>query len=291
VTCGTVVIMPKFDAGLFLNLVQQEKCTHTFMVPTQFIRIMAHPDFDQFDTSSMEIMLCSAAPLRKSTKMEILEKFPATKLVELYGVTEGIATILRPNEQFKKPGSVGKPRIGGDIKIIDEKEHELSAGEIGEIVGYNAALMKGYHNRPGKTEEVIWSDSGGRQYVKTGDMGKLDEEGYLYIVDRKKDMIISGGFNIYPSDIEDVIMKHPDVAECAVIGIFHEEWGETPMACVIRNKGATITEDVLKDWVNAQVAKYQRIARVEFKKNFPRNALEKILKRELRRPYWEGHLD
>jgi acyl-CoA synthetase (AMP-forming)/AMP-acid ligase II len=237
----------------------------------------------------MEVMLCSGAPLRKITKMEILEKFSGTKLIEMYGVTEGIGTFLRPNEQFTKPRSVGKARIGGDIKIIDENENELPPGEIGEIIGYNASLMKGYYNIPEKTKEVIWRDINGRQYVKTGDMGKLDEDGYLYIVDRKKDMIISGGFNIYSRDIEDVIMLHPDVSECAVIGIPHKEWGETPIACIVRKKGATISEDSLKNWINAKLAKYQRISFVEFRESFQRNALEKIMKRELRRPYWEGY--
>ena len=285
---GTLVIMPAFDPLTFLKLVQNEKCTHAFMVPTQFIRIMAHPQFDSYDTSSVEMLLSAAAPLRKETKIQILSKFPESKMAELYGVTEGISTVLRPNEQFAKLGSVGKPRLGGDIKIINDQGQELPPGEIGEIVGFNFSMMKGYHQNPEMTEEVMWHDPEGRQYLKTGDIGRLDSDGYLYILDRKKDMIISGGMNIFPSDIEEVIMQHSEVAEAAVIGVPHQEWGETPLALIVkRNPASAIKENDLKDWINDKLAKYQRIAAVEFRPSLPKNDLEKILKKELRESYWK----
>jgi long-chain acyl-CoA synthetase len=284
---GTLVIMPSFSPADLLNLIQVRKCTHVFMTPTQFIRTMDHPEFGRYDTSSVEMLLSAAAPLRQNTKSEILQKFPKSKLAELYGITEGISTVLRPNEQFFKPGSVGKPRLGGDIKIVDDYGKELPPGEAGEIVGFSFSMMKEYFNSPQTTEGVVWHDEEGRIYIRTGDIGKLDSEGYLYILDRKKDMIVSGGINIYPSDIEDVLLKHPEVEEAAVIGIPHREWGESPIALVIKKDPESETsEETLSEWVNSKLASYQKLAALEFRQSFPRNDLGKILKNELRRPYW-----
>ena len=283
---GTVVIMPAFEPKAFLELVQREQCTHTFMVPTQFIVIMAYPDFKKHDVSSMRIMISAAAPLRKETKMEILEKFDCG-LLELYGLTEGFATTMKPEEMEKRIGSVGTPVLGGDLRIIDDEGKELPRGEIGEIIGYCAAIMSGYYKLPEKTDEVIWLDEMGRTYLKTGDMGKLDEEGYLYILDRKKDMIISGGVNIFASDIEEIFAKHPGVADVAVIAIPHEKWGETPLALIVLSEGASVTEDGLAEWANKQLAKYQKVSHVEFRSEIPRNLIGKILKRQLREPYWK----
>ena len=283
---GTVVLMGSFDPGAFLDLVQKERCTHAFLVPTQFIRIMDYAEFSRFDTSSIEVFLSAAAPLRKSTKSEILRKFPKSKLVELYGLTEGISTVLRPNEQFSKLGSVGKPRLGGDIKIIDDEGRELPQGETGEIAGYNFSMMAEYYKNPEKSREILWPDGKGRLYIRTGDIGRLDEDGFLYILDRKKDLIISGGINIYPSDIEEVLLKHPEVAEAAVIGIPHSEWGESPLALVVKKQlDSPLGEITLKDWANARLAGYQRLSAVEFRHSLPRNDLGKILKGELKKTY------
>ena len=287
--CGTIVIMPKFDAKSFLKTVQNQKCTHAFMVPTQFIRLLSQPELEKYDSSSMEVMVSGAAPLAKKTKLEILAKFSEIKLIELYGATEGIATILRPDEQFSKLGSVGKPRIGGDIRIIDDSEKELPYGEKGEIVGINGSIMKGYYKKPEMTREAIWISEKNEKYIKTGDIGMLDENGYLYILDRKKDMIISGGINIFPRDIENIIFDHPDVLEVAVIGIPHEEWGETPLALVVkRNEELDITENEMKEWANNRLGRYQKVSSVEFRESLPKNALGKVLKRELREPYWSN---
>jgi long-chain acyl-CoA synthetase len=286
---GTLVLMRAFDPLGFLKLVQQEKCTHAFMVPTQFIRIMEHPQFSRYDTSSIEILLSAAAPLWKETKNEILNKFPKAKLAELYGITEGISTVLRPNEQFSKPGSVGKPRLGGDIKILDTRGAELPRGEIGEIAGSNFSMMAGYYRSPDKTRDVLWHDREGRTYIKTGDIGKLDSDGYLYILDRKKDLIVSGGINIFPSDLERVLRVHPEVAEAAVIGVPHREWGESPLALVVkRDPVSPLSENDLKDWANARLAGYQKLIAVEFRRSLSKNDLQKVLKNELRKPYWES---
>ena len=153
-TGGQIVIMPSFDPEALLHLIQGERCTHIFMVPTQFIRVMAHPGFERFDTSSVEILLSAAAPLRKETKSQILKKFPTSRLVELYGLTEGISTVLRPDEQFSKSGSVGKPRLGGDIKIIDDTGTELPRGETGEVAGFNFSMMREYFQNPDATNDT-----------------------------------------------------------------------------------------------------------------------------------------
>jgi len=280
---GTAVLMPSFDPAIFLQLVQQEKCTHAFLVPTQFIRIMEHPQFANYSTSSIEVLLSAAAPLSRDTKIDILSKFPNSKLAELYGLTEGISTVLRPNEQLAKLGSVGKPRLGGDIKIIDNNGNELPRGEMGEVVGSNFSMMTGYHGNQKKTGDSFWHDSRGKPYFKTGDIGRLDKEGYLYILDRKKDLIISGGINIFPRDIEDVLLAHPEVAEAAVIGVPHREWGESPMAVIVKkNLEPRLSETDLMQWANARLAGYQRLAGVKFCLSLPRNDLGKVLKHELR---------
>jgi acyl-CoA synthetase (AMP-forming)/AMP-acid ligase II len=148
-------------------------------------------------------------------------------------------------------------------------------------------MMKGYLNRPEATADIIWRDERGRTYIRTGDMGRFDEDGFLYIMDRKRDMIVSGGLNVFASDIEEIFLQHPEVLDVAVIAIPHEKWGETPMALVRPRSGATTTEDDLRAWANARLAKHQRVNAVELRsEDFPRNALGKVLKRELRLPYW-----
>lgn len=284
---GSIVIMPNFDMKLFLELVEGEKCTHTFMVPTQFILIMAHPEFGNYDLSSMEIALSAGAPLRGETKREIIEKFKV-QLSELYGLTEGIGTILMPEEMEGKTGSVGRPGLGTQLVIVDDEGNEVPRGQSGEIVGYGNSLMKGYYKKPEKTEECIWIDKKGRTFLRTGDMGKLDQDGYLYILDRKKDMIVSGGINIYASDLENLIAQHPAVKDNTVIAIPHEKWGETPLGLVVLHEGANVSEDEIREWANQRLGKYQRLAQVEFRDELPRNVLGKVLKRQLREPYWEN---
>ena len=259
------------------------------MVPTQFKMLLDHSDFDKYNLDSMKIWLSAGSPLLKQDKDAVLERFPGD-LVELWGLTEGVATTLKPEDMAAKTASIGIPPVGWDVGIIDDEDNPLPPGEVGEIVGFSSFLMPEYYNLPEKTKEAIWRDERGKTYLKTGDMGKLDEDGFLYILDRKKDMIISGGINIFASDIEEALAKHPDVKDCTVIGVPHDKWGETPLALVIPDPASTITEDELKQWLNAKVAKYQRVYDLLFTDAFPRNALGKVLKKELRENH-AGSLD
>jgi long-chain acyl-CoA synthetase len=282
---GTLVIMTKFDPKNFLELVQKERCTHTFMVPTQFTVLLEQPDFDSYDLSSMRIWNSAGSPLRLQTKQEVIKRFSG-ELLELWGLTEGVATTLKPEDMERKTESVGIPLVGWDVAIINDQGQELPRGEVGEIVAFSSWIMPEYYKLPEKTAEAIWLDEQGRTFLKTGDMGKLDEDGFLYILDRKKDMIISGGINIFASDIEEVLSRHPKVKDAAVIGIPHPKWGETPVAIVILKEGMSASEDEVMEWVNSKLAKYQRVSMVQFRDtDFPRNALGKVLKRKLREAY------
>ena len=283
---GTTILMTMFNPEDFLKIVQAEKGSATLMVPTQYQALLDHPDLDKYDLSSLRFLGCAGATLPVPLKKRIVEKFGYI-LMEAYGLTEGVATGIDPEYVLEKPNSVGRPVFGADVRIIDDEGRVLPAGEVGEIVGYSHWFMKGYHNNPQATEEMVWRDERGRTYLRTGDMGRLDEDGFLYIVDRKKDMIVSGGLNVFAVDIENVLRGHEDVQDAAVIAAPHEKWGETPLALVIPTPGAKSSEDEIREWANARLAKFQRLDRVEFRQeDFPRNALGKVLKRVLRQPFW-----
>jgi acyl-CoA synthetase (AMP-forming)/AMP-acid ligase II len=181
--------------------------------------------------------------------------------------------------------TIGKPASGHDIRLIDEQGHEVSPGETGEIVGSSAAMMEGYFGMPEKTREVEWFDAKGKRFIRTGDIGRYDEDGFLILSDRKKDMVISGGFNIYPSDLEAELNQHPDVRESAVVGVPSRQWGETPVAYVVMRPHATVTADVLLAWLNARVGKTQRLADLLLVESLPRSEIGKVLKRQLREEY------
>jgi acyl-CoA synthetase (AMP-forming)/AMP-acid ligase II len=282
---GTLVAMPAFDPARFLALLGEERITHTFMVPAQFLAVLAQPDLRSADTSALRTILCAGSPLRTDTKRQVIEAF-GNRLIELYGFSEGFATMLKPWHPPSKFATVGTPVLGFEIRILDDDGRELPRGEVGEIAGYGAGLMRGYHGRPEETAKLVWRDERGRTFIRSGDIGRLDEDGFLTILDRKKDMIISGGFNVFPTDLEAVLGGHPDVLDVAVIGVPHERWGETPLALVIRRPGATASAADLLAWANGRLAKHQRLAGVAFRDDFPRNALGKVLKKDLRAPYW-----
>lgn len=279
---GTVVLMKKFDARGFLELAQKYRVTHAMLVPVQYRRIMALPEFGQFDLSSFQMKFCTSAPFAPELKADILKRWPGG-LTEYYGMTEGGGSCTLLAHEFpNKLHTVGQPRPGHEIRMIDEDGNFLPNGEVGEIVGRSDTIMKGYLNQPQKTAEVFWTDKDGNLWVRSGDVGRFDADGFITLMDRKKDMIISGGFNIYPSDIEAVVAKHPDVLEVAVVGMPSEEWGETPVAFVASRPGRSIDPAELKTWTNGQVGKTQRLAEVVLVESLPRSAIGKVLKRELR---------
>ncbi|MBL9095646.1 MAG: AMP-binding protein [Alphaproteobacteria bacterium] len=279
---GTLVLHKSFDAAAALRAIETYRVTHTAMVPLQYQRLVEHANFPRADKSSMQAMMSCGSPLPMALKEKLFASF-GCGVIELYGLTEGLITTLDPEDAPGRMASVGRPMQGTDIRIIDEDGREAAAGEAGEIVGRGRITMPGYWNRPDATREATWTDEHGRAWLRTGDIGRLDGEGFLTIVDRKKDMILSGGQNIYPADIEAVLLSHEAVSECAVIGVPHETWGETPLAIVVPR--GRCEADALKEWVNARIGKQQRVSAVAFRDALPRNANGKILKRELRRDY------
>jgi acyl-CoA synthetase (AMP-forming)/AMP-acid ligase II len=206
-------------------------------------------------------------------------------LIELYGLTEGLVTILPPEDMLEKIASVGRPCPGQDIRIIDDEDTELPAGQAGEIVGLSRLMMTGYHNNQQETAAATWEDEAGRRWLRTGDIGRLDREGFLHLVDRKKDMIISGGQNVYPADIEAVLLLHGAVNETAVIGLPSRKWGETPVAIVVPRPGTVFDSDEFTAWANSRLGKQQRLAATIVVETLPRNPNGKVLKRELRSRY------
>jgi acyl-CoA synthetase (AMP-forming)/AMP-acid ligase II len=282
---GTVILMSKFDAGAYLELAARERVTHTMLVPVQYQRIMARPDFNHYDLASFRVKFSTSAPFSAALKADVLARWPGG-LVEFYGMTEGGGTcILDAHLYPDKLHTVGRPAQGHDIRLIDEAGREVPARQAGEVVGRSPGMMKGYHNRPDKTREAEWFDAQGQRYIRTGDIGRFDADGFLILFDRRKDMIISGGFNIYPSDLEGVLRQHPAVLDVAVVGVPSAQWGETPVAYVVLKAGQSVQAAELKDWVNGRVGKTQRLSDLRYLDELPRSAIGKVLKRELRDAY------
>ncbi|MEQ8248207.1 MAG: AMP-binding protein [Alphaproteobacteria bacterium] len=286
---ATAVIMPKFEAEEWCRLVERWRGSATVMVPAQYQAILDSPSSQSRDLSSLKTLATVGSHMREGIKRRMLETFPCG-YYEVYGLTEGFATIVRPEDLPAKIVSVGRAMLGNDIRIIDDSGAELPQGEAGEIVGYSPILMKGYHNSPDQTEAAIWREPvSGRTFLRSGDVGRLDEEGFLYLLDRKKDMIVSGGYNVFPADIERILGAHPNVYDLCVIGIPHERWGETPLALIVPTPGVTPDLVAMRAWANERLGKHQRIAAIEVRDELPRNPAGKVMKAELRKPYWQGH--
>lgn len=281
---GTLVIHSRFDAAEFLRTVAEQRISHTAMVPIQFQRVVEILREKGGDVSSMQAMMSCGSPLHERLKRDIFACFPCG-IIELYGLTEGIITTLEPEDADGRWTSVGRPLIGTDICIVDEHDQVLPARQSGEIVSRGRITMPGYWNREDADEESEFIDANGVQWLRSGDIGYVDEDGYLYIVDRKKDMILTGGQNVYPQDIEAILVEHELVDDVAVIGLASSRWGETPVALVVPVNGHQLDTDAIKDWANSRLGKQQRLAEVIARAELPRNPNGKILKRELRGEY------
>jgi long-chain acyl-CoA synthetase len=282
-TGATYVLRRAFDVDDFIDTVERERVTHTMLVPSQIVAILNARSFDPARLVSLEMILSLGAPLLKEHKDRLNEHLPH-RFYELYGLTEGFVTILDRDDAERKAGSVGVPPPFYEMRIVGEDGHDLPAGEIGEIVGRGPITMPGYYNRADQTSQALRDN-----WLYSGDLGYVDDEGFLYLVDRKKDMIDTGGVKVYPKDLEEIAVRHPAILDVAVFGIPHPKWGETPVAAVVLREPGSVAADELKEWVNARVAaRYQRLDRVVVMEEFPRNAAGKTLKRELRAPFWAG---
>jgi long-chain acyl-CoA synthetase len=280
------VLRPHFDVRDFVETIERERATHVMMVPSQIVALLASPNFSAAALRSLEMIGTVGAPLHLEYKQKLNQALPE-RFYELYGLTEGFMTILDKNDYGARPNSVGMPPPFFEMRILDDDGKPVPAGVTGEIVGRGPALMPGYYKKPDLTSQAIVDG-----WLHTGDLGYVDEDGFLYLVDRKKDLIISGGINVFPRDIEEIIARHPAVREAAVFGIPHDQWGETPLAAVILHSASAISAEELCEWINQRVeAKHQRVHQVVIMEDFPRSTAGKTLKRLLREPYWAGRED
>ena len=276
----TYVLLRGFDAERMIEAVERERATHVMLVPSQLVTLLEWADFGEERCGSLEMICSVGAPLHLEHKQELARRLPH-RFYELYGLTEGFVTILDRDDFARKPGSVGVPPPLYEMRIVGLDGTDLAPGEVGEIVGRGPITMPGYYKRPDLTAETIRDG-----WVHTGDLGYVDQDGFLYLVDRQKDLIISGGVNVYPRDIEEVVVRHDAVAEVAVFGVADAHWGETPVAAVTLRPGATASAEELRQWANDRVeARYQKLSDVFVLHSFPRNVAGKTLRREIREAY------
>ena len=279
---GTAVLMGKFDALEFLQLAERWRITNAVLAPVQAQRVLAVPEFDRFDLSSFRSKVILAAPSTPELKAEMLRRWPGG-LTEIYAMSEGgVASYLDAAAHPDKLHTVGKPQAGVTLKVIDDEGRELEPGSIGELVGRSKTMMQGYHNLPEATDRAFWRDAEGKPYVRSGDIGRIDPDGFVELLGRKKDIIISGGQNIYPRDLEAALERHPAVQAVAVVGRKSKRWGEEPVAFVSLNPGWVVAPEDLYDWICERVGGYQKPAEVIVLEELPMSPVGKVLKAELR---------
>jgi long-chain acyl-CoA synthetase len=288
--CKSIIVREATDVGGLVKLIGQHRITHAFMVPALLAFTLMVPDIDKADFSSLKLIAYGASPISEQVLAASLKTFKCN-FVQVYGLTEttGVVTMLM-HEDHDVDGpkkhllrSCGKPSMGIELKIVNEQGKELPAGEVGEIIIRSEQVMKGYWNMPEETAKAIRNG-----WFYTGDAGYKDKDGYVYIHDRVKDMIVSGGENVYPAEVENALMKHPAVGDVAVIGIPDDRWGEVPLAIVVRKPNVEVTEDDIVAFGRTQLAGFKTPKKVVWADALPRNPSGKILKKDLRAPYWEG---
>jgi long-chain acyl-CoA synthetase len=276
---ATLTLLPKFDPGEALEIMQRDGVTHFYGVPTMYGTLLHHPGREGYDTSALRICITGGA----SMPVEVLRGFEEAfgcELLEGYGLSETspVACTNHPSRP-RKPGSIGTPIEEVEMKVVDENDHEVPQGEVGEIVIRGHNIMKGYWRRPEATEEAM---RGG--WFHTGDMAKVDEDGYFFIVDRKKDLIIRGGYNVYPREVEEVLYEHPKIREAAVLGVPHDQWGEEIGAAVVLHEGEELSPEEVSAYVKERIAAYKYPRIVWFMEELPKGPTGKILKREIDAP-------
>lgn len=276
----TYVLMPSFDAGKMIDLMAEEKVTHVMTVPSQIIALLEEPDFDETYLPNLEMVCSVGAPLHLEHKDALARRLP-NRFYELYGLTEGFITVLDRDDFAAKPGSVGVPPPLYEMRIVDDEGNDLPPGEVGEITGRGPVTMPGYYKRPDLTAQAIKDG-----WLYSGDLGYVDEDGFLFLVDRKKDLLISGGVNVYPRDIEEVVIQHPAVTDVAVFGVPDDRWGEAPIAAVRLDPQQTVATEALVEWVNDRVnARFQKLKDVVILDHFPLSVAGKTLRRVIRDDY------
>ncbi len=276
----TYVLQERFDPVAFIETVRRERVTHIMTVPSQVVGLLAAPNWSADALRSIEMFCTVGAPLHREHKERLLQVLPDS-MYELYGLTEGFITILDRTDYAAHIDSVGVPVPFSDLRIVGDDGRDAGPGEVGEIVGRAPFLMPGYHCRPDLTRDAIVDG-----WLHTGDLGFVDAGGFLHLVDRKKDLIISGGVNVYPRDIEEVAVTHPAVREVAVFGAASDKWGEAPVAAVVLTGPGAVGAEELREWINARVAaRYQRVHDVLVLDDLPRSTAGKTLKRVLRDRY------
>ncbi len=289
---GTAIIMPQFEPAEALRLIETHRATESLLVPAVIQMLIEHPDFAKTDTSSFTTLLYGASPITETLLDRAVKAFPGARFVQAYGMTElsPVCAILPDyalRGDYRKRGvyrAAGRAAVGVQIRIVDEDDNEVPRGEVGEIAVRGENMMLGYWRRPEETAAAL---RGG--WMHTGDGGRMDEEGFVYVVDRVKDMIISGGENVYSQEVENALALHPAVRQCAVIGIPSEKWGEAVHAIVRLHDDVEATQDGLIEHCRSLIARYKVPRSITFwEGDFPLTPANKILKRELRRPYWEG---
>lgn len=282
---GTHVMVPRFDPAAVLSAIETNRVTDVALVPTMVQMIVEHPDLSQYDLSSVRAVLYGASPMPQAVLERATKAFPHSSFTQIYGMTElaPIATMLGP-EDHSEPRllrSAGRAMPHTEVRILDDTGVEVPAGTVGEIVVRGANLMRGYWNNPAETAAAIRDG-----WLHTGDGGYVDEQGYLFVVDRIKDMIVTGGENVYSVEVENAVSRHPAVAQCAVIGVPDEEWGERVHAVVTLRPGQDVSSQDIREHAKKFIAGYKAPRSVDFVEVLPMSAAGKILKRELRKQFW-----
>jgi acyl-CoA synthetase (AMP-forming)/AMP-acid ligase II len=275
----TPMVILDFDPVELLKAVERERITFLFLVPAMWLMVMNHPDFKKYDVSSLRTAAYGADVTTNVLKERILESFPNAALYEAFGQTEMSATTvyMKHQDALRKEGSVGLPLFNVEVRVVNDAMEDVPVNEVGEIVYRGPGMMKGYYKNPEETRKAF---EGG--WFHSGDLVRRDEEGFVYVVDRKKDMIVSGGENIYSAEVESVLLTCPKIKEAAVVGVPDHKWGEAVKACVVLEPGREATADEIIQFCLEKMARFKRPKIIEFLPALPRSATGKILKRELR---------